>query len=71
MESKVRTYLHERIPKLEHTCMNAFHKEGIILEIKENEPFLRSKIRSLNRKEIPKTKFLEFFYVRGESGHDF
>jgi len=51
--------------------MNAFHKEGIILEIKENEPFLRSKIRLLNRKEIPKTKFLEFFYVRGESGHDF
>ena len=25
--------------KLEHTCMNVFHKEGIILEIKENEPF--------------------------------
>ena len=51
--------------------MNVFHKEGIILEIKENEPFLRSKIRSLNIKEIPKAKFHKFLCVRGERGHDF
>ena len=60
MESKVRTCMHECILQ-----------EGDYFRDQREWISLRSKIKSLNRKEISKTKHPKVFNVRGEKGPDF
>ena len=53
--NKVKKYLHECVLQ-----------EGSVLEVKEDEPLLRSKIVSLTEKKFLKQSFQNFFNVRGK-----